>query len=95
MRLTIRQHHHAFIADVAAQMGCSTTTALDYLLFELRRQGFTFTTPTPPTAPTKPLTAPTLASIQSGSNLGFVGAVQPFQEIDPCIERLSKLIEEF
>lgn len=90
MRLTIKQHHHEYLLTLAAQMGCSPATTIDYLLFELRRQGFTFTSPTPPL----PLAdMPKLPPLPT--SLGFVGSVQPFQEIDPVIERISSLIEEF
>jgi hypothetical protein len=42
MRITVKQHHRQFLSTIANQMGTNESTACDYLFWELRRTGFSF-----------------------------------------------------
>jgi hypothetical protein len=73
-RISIRPHHRQFIERIAAQMGCDQTEALNFLLHELRRQNFSFSSqlPTAPAAPQPPQ---------------LTGMFVPFQETMPTVDR--------
>ncbi|MEC4818453.1 MAG: hypothetical protein SAK29_35065 [Scytonema sp. PMC 1069.18] len=42
MRLSIKKHNQAYVRRIASQMECDPATALDYLLFELRKMNYSF-----------------------------------------------------
>jgi hypothetical protein len=97
-RITVKQHHKQFLDTISAQMGVSHTVALDYLIFELRRTGFSFSSALSAPIPPQPLQR--------------TGMFVPFQEVAPvtpptattstdpepddeAITRIARLIEEF
>ncbi len=47
MRISIKPHHKQYLELIAQQMGCDQVAAIDYLLWELRRQGYAFGSPLP------------------------------------------------
>jgi hypothetical protein len=73
-RISIKPHHKQYIANLAAQMGCDATTAIDFAIWTLKRQGFSFSSPLSPVAPV-PLA--TVAPPQP------IGAFVPYQEVAP------------
>jgi len=71
-RISIKAHHKQYLELIAQQMGTDVSSALDYLIFELRRVGFSFSSPLPPVAPAPLATVPPPQPI---------GAFVPFQEV--------------
>ncbi len=47
MRISIKPHHKQYLELIAQQMGCDQVAAIDYLLWELRCQGYAFGSPLP------------------------------------------------
>jgi hypothetical protein len=86
MRLSIPRHHQQYISSLASEMGCSNAEALNWLIWTHR-----WGTPQP--------------QPQQASQIAFTPkspqAIQQFeqsqlqQEIDPIIEKLATLIEDF
>lgn len=68
-RINVKQHHTQYLELLSGQMGCNVTEALNFLIFELKRQNFSFSSALPTLSVPQPLQ-------QSGM---FV----PFQEIAP------------
>ncbi|MBD2359245.1 hypothetical protein H6G41_32460 [Tolypothrix sp. FACHB-123] len=92
LRLTISKHHEIYLNSIASQMGVNNTSeALNYLLWELRRQNYSFGSQAQCFDPTTYETQPTVMS-----GLSFIPqspqAIQEFEdlreEIDPVIQRL-------
>lgn len=73
-RISIKAHHKQYLELIASQMGCDHATALDYALWELKRQGFSFSSFLPSTP------AP-LATVPPPQP---IGAFTPFQEVAPA-----------
>jgi hypothetical protein len=104
MRLTTPKHHDTYIDAIASQMGATRQEALNYLLWELRKNNFQFGGSLPQSQPQQPSrldnpyydssTFEQQATVMSG--LSFIPqspqAIQEFedlaQEIDPVIQRL-------
>jgi hypothetical protein len=54
-RITVKAHHEQFLQLIAQQMGTNTATALDYALWELKKQGYSFSSPLAPSTPSTPM----------------------------------------
>lgn len=94
-RVTIRKHHEQYIANLAAQMGTDASTALDFILWNVKMQGFSFSSPLAPSVP----------ALQP---LASTGMFVPFQEVsaqttptadqqqdDEIVLKFAQLLEEF
>lgn len=107
LRLTIPKHHDVYLHSIASQMGCDTSEALNYLLWELRKSNHQFGDSLPqyqhPQAqqPTEYPQATAMSALswqpQSPQAIRDFEASQELQEeIDPVIERLLSLgLESF
>ncbi len=100
-RVSIKSHHDQYLKNLAAQMNCDIAEALNYLLFEVRRTGFSFTSPltlsTPAPQPPQPPEsigafvryeelAPTLPETTPSTDSEFD---------DEIIQKFAALLEEF
>ncbi len=99
MRITVRSHHQQLITNLALEMGCSPSEVLNYLLWQYR-----WGTPTKSLeSPIKPLeqSAKPLELSTNQLTLASPKAIANFeqtqlqQEIDPIINKLAGLIEDF
>jgi hypothetical protein len=86
MRVTIRKHHQPLLNTLALEMGCSASEALNYLLWQHR-----WRTPQPQA----------VTKLKSQFQPKSPQAIQQFEEsqlqqdIDPIINRIAALIEDF
>ncbi|WP_414579306.1 hypothetical protein [Anabaena sp. CCY 9402-a] len=97
MRLSVNATHNQFLQTIASQMSASPAEALNYLLWELRRQNFSFGSPLQSPLPSpQPALQPQIGFKSPGAIAHFeeVSAELP-QEIDPIISRIAGLIENF
>jgi hypothetical protein len=93
MKITIRKHHQQLMTNLALEMGCSTSEALNYILWQYR-----WGTPQPPqqTPQLQPLESPTKQlTLASPKAIAKFEQTQLQQEIDPIINKLAGLIEDF
>jgi hypothetical protein len=93
MRISIRKHNRPYLDRLAAQMETDSTEAINYLLTELRRVGYSFNSGvtltvgglesgrfTDPDRATEPQTKP--------KELGSTGSLMAAVSKDPVIERI-------
>jgi hypothetical protein len=87
MRIAIKKHNQRYLEQIANQMECDRATALDYLLFELRKNNYSFGSPLPNSEE-----KPAMPEPLHGINFKSPRAIREFeelqQEVDPIIERL-------
>lgn len=99
MRISIKPHHDAYIKLIASQMGSDPTSALDFMLWQLKQQGFSFAHPLP-------LPVPATQNAYQASlpqPIPVAGKFVPFEEIlpqpqpqeDEVVKKFAMLIEEF
>lgn len=93
MQMTIRKHHQQLIINLALEMGCSPSEVVNYILWQYR-----WGTPQPPqqTLPLQPLESPTKQlTLASPKAIANFEQTQLQQDIDPIINKLAGLIEDF
>ncbi|UKP01591.1 hypothetical protein [Nostoc sp. UHCC 0870] len=96
MRLSINSTHDQFLQTIAAQMSASPAEALNYLLWELRRQNYSFGSPLQSPLPQAQPSPQTQIGFKSpGAIAQFEEIAELPAEIDPIIARMSQLIENF
>ncbi|BAY80514.1 hypothetical protein NIES25_70020 (plasmid) [Nostoc linckia NIES-25] len=89
MKITVRKHHQQLITNMALEMGCSPSEALNYILWQYR-----WGTPQPPQL--QPLESPTKQlTLASPKAIAQFEQTQLQQEIDPIINKIAGLIEDF
>lgn len=93
MQITIRKHHQQLITNLALEMGCSLSEVLNYILWQYR-----WATPQPPQqiSTLQPLESPTKRfTLASPRAIAKFEQTQLEQEIDPIINKIAGLIEDF
>lgn len=77
MRVSLKEHHRQYLYLLSQQMGCDPSVALDYVFWELKRIGFSFSCPLASVSASvpAPLPPPLVQPPQP------VGAFSVFQEI--------------
>lgn len=97
MKINIRQHHQAYLNQIATQMECTPAIALDYLLFELRKMNYQFCTQLPVQPQTKnnvgfdmtPYHEPQIEPSTQTENNSYSLAIQALDmPVDEAIQRL-------
>ena len=89
MRVSIKAHHKQYLELISAQMGCDVAEALNYLIFEIRKTGYSFSSGLlPVSAPTStPVHSARVEAIeppQSPQPLQPIGIFTPYQEVKPA-----------
>lgn len=104
MRISIRKHNHAYLERLSAQMESDATEAINYLLTELRRVGYSFNSGVTLAVGSLEGTRSTEnhgldRAIEIDSNpktLGSTGSLMAALSKDPVIERiLTAGLEQF
>ena len=98
MRISIKKHHAQYLTNLAEQMGTDATTALDFAIWTLKQQGFSFTSalpPQPPQAlgaftPYQPLQPQDIPTLDSDT---FEHLDQ--EPDDEVVRKFAQLLEEF
>lgn len=94
-RISIKAHHKQYLELIAAQMGTDQITALDYALWELKRQGFSFSSPLSPVVPAPQAIGAFVHYQEVAPTATPVIDSEPDQEPDEIIQKLAALLEEF
>jgi hypothetical protein len=93
-RLSIKKHHEQYLQLISEQMGVTQAVALDYLIFELRRSGFSFSSQL--SSPLTTLQAPTSTGMfVPFQEVAPATAPTADQELDEVVLKFAALLEEF
>jgi hypothetical protein len=84
MRATIKKYNQEYFQNIQSQMGCeSTSEALNHLLLDLKRRGYSFLNDV--TYNHQPIT---LSLPQIEEDIEVI-------EVDPVIKKMAALLEDF
>jgi len=86
MRATIKKYNQEYFQNIQSQMGCeSTSEALNHLLLDLKRRGYSFLNDV--TFNHQPIKL-SLPQIEENIEVEVI-------EVDPIIKRMATLLEDF
>lgn len=95
-RITVKSHNIEFLETLASQMGISDISeALNYLLLDVKGLGYVFGNKPAPMPITQAPIGYTFDTTTFEKSVPLPEVERNYQEQDPIIARMSKLIEEF
>ncbi|MBW4677780.1 MAG: hypothetical protein KME52_28430 [Desmonostoc geniculatum HA4340-LM1] len=92
MRVSIKSHNRVYLSRIAAQIECDHTEAINYLLIELRKIGYSFGANIPSIQQSQMISDSVVKVVsQPLPTIPDTLPQEVMEEIDPIIERLINL----